>query len=456
MRYFLLGATAAVIIAFCSCSDSDPVEATPLQLISVTPASGESLLGSTAEITFEFDQPISISDTSKILLNDVKVTSAYTAARYLKATVEVEQGNDYTFSVYPGAITVFNSTVENTEQYSTQFTMLTYDPSRSLEASSLLSWMTENTGKKMLSSTIANVNWNNNEANWVNYHTGRYPAINCYDFIHFIYSEAGGWIDYSDLTPVNTWVNGGGIVSAMWHWGMLCNDGVSYSCTPGTEDGETSFNPGDIFYPESEGYQKMIEDIDQISEWLLPIQRMGQPVIWRPLHEAQGNWSEEYPGVGWHTAWMWWGIDGPESFKELWHVMYDRMVNYHGLDNLIWVFTAGDSEQWYPGDDYVDIVGYDFYDKDMTEMKYWYDYLKETYPDKLVAICECGSIPKISEMWAEGLYWNYFMPWYDSARTSDPTSTTFTSREHNNADADYWDDAFSCDFVVTRDQVSYQ
>ncbi len=39
--------------------------------------------------------------------------------------------------------------------------------------------------------------------------------------------------------------------------------------------------------------------------------------------------------------------------------MYDRMTNTHGINNLIWVYTHAQSlaSNWYPSDNYVDIVG---------------------------------------------------------------------------------------------------
>ena len=42
--------------------------------------------------------------------------------------------------------------------------------------------------------------------------------------------------------------------------------------------------------------------------------------------------------------------------------MFDRLVNDHGLSNLIWVWTSTgnpDAMNWYPGDEYVDMLGAD-------------------------------------------------------------------------------------------------
>ena len=118
---------------------------------------------------------------------------------------------------------------------------------RSEEARNLLAYLEENVGKKILTGTHACVNYNTNEADWVYQHTGKYPAINTIDFIHDIYSSSGGWINYSSTTLWRSWTSKGGIMSAMWHWNMPANNGSDYTCTPGSEDGQTRFRPSAIF-----------------------------------------------------------------------------------------------------------------------------------------------------------------------------------------------------------------
>lgn len=324
---------------------------------------------------------------------------------------------------------------------------------RSEEARNLLTYLEENVGKKILTGTHACVNYNTNEADWVYKHTGKYPAINTIDYIHDIYSSSGGWINYANTTLWRNWTNKGGIMSAMWHWNMPDNSGSDYTCTPGNEEGQTGFRPSPIFEPTSEDYKTMISRFDQIAKWLKPLKTAKIPVLWRPLHEAQGNWTDANPGTSWHKAWFWWGIDGPAAFVQLWKVMYDRMVNYHGLTNLIWVYTSGDSKKWYPGDEYVDIVAYDFYNQDLSSMRKWYDFFHENFPGKLYAISECGNIPKVSEFWADGQYWSFLIPWYDYDRTSQPSSEAYNSTDHSNANIEYWNDALGLDCVITRDEL---
>ena len=150
---------------------------------------------------------------------------------------------------------------------------------RSQEAQNLLTYLEENVGQKILTGTHACVNYNTNEADWVYKHTGKYPAINTIDYIHDIYSSSGGWINYANATLWRNWTNKGGIMSAMWHWNMPTNDGTGWTCTPGTEDGQTSFHPSAIFSPNSDDYKTMIARIDQIAKWLKPLKNAKIPVL---------------------------------------------------------------------------------------------------------------------------------------------------------------------------------
>lgn len=440
--------------AFGACKDSNAETPEELKLLAVSPSQGLKVMPGIVEVTMEFNQPVVIADTAKLTIStNGKLENPYTVARYLKVKIPVGAGENCKFSVAPGALAVFARNNTNGETYSVDLEAFSSSSNRSIEATRLLDFLRENTGVKMLSGVSACINWNQFEAMWVYKHTGRYPVLNNFDFIHDVYSSPGGWIDYSNPLPATSWADENGVVGAMWHWGQQANNGYDITCTPGPDQNQTSFSPSDIFDPESDGYKKMISDIDRVANFMKPLANQHIPILWRPLHEAQGNWKEATNGAGWQKAWFWWGIDGPEACVEIWKVMYDRMVNYHGLANLIWVYNSGDSMRWYPGDEYVDVVGYDFYNSSMDDMEYWYNFMKEHYPGKLLAICECGNIPKLSEQWERGLHWNYFMPWWDNGRTGDPSSAEFDSTAHNNADIEYWQDAWSCPFMLSRDQM---
>lgn len=316
----------------------------------------------------------------------------------------------------------------------------------SAEAETLLKCFREIYGEKTISGITANVNWNINEAKWVFQHTGKWPAINYFDFIHLPFSPAN-WIDYTNVTEVVNWYKNGGVVGCMWHWNMPTNDGTDWTCTPGTGDKQTGFDVRKIFEPESDEYKRMMKDIDKVASTLKKLRQRKIPVLWRPLHEAGGMW-------------FWWGMDA-EACNELWRVMYDRFTNYHGLNNLIWVWTSAaawnkpysDGYKWYPGDEYVDIVGLDVYNNNNSANIYstCFKFLKNSSPDKLVALTECGNLATIGKQWRSGAKWLYFAPWYDYERTNKPDSEAFKSTEHTHCNAEWWTEAFSHDYVLTRE-----
>lgn len=40
--------------------------------------------------------------------------------------------------------------------------------------------------------------------------------------------------------------------------------------------------------------------------------------------------------------------------------MYDRLANHHSINNLIWTWSTPETD-WYPGNNKVDMMGYDSY-----------------------------------------------------------------------------------------------
>jgi mannan endo-1,4-beta-mannosidase len=174
------------------------------------------------------------------------------------------------------------------------------------------------------------------------------------------------------------------------------------------------------------------------------------PVVWRPLHEAAGNIYEYNGGL----AWFWWGADGAESFKQLWIYMFEYFES-QGLNNLIWVWTTQTKDDdFYPGDEYVDIIGRDIYDvSDASTISSQFISVQERYPTKMVTLSEFGSVAPISEQWSAGAKWSYFMPWYDYERTNNTSQPDFSSTDHEHANAAWWQNAFDQNYVITLDQM---
>ena len=242
--------------------------------------------------------------------------------------------------------------------------------------------------------------------------TGEYPALIDFELLSYTNRATQADLDtdqsYKDEYLGNQgqvevalqWAREkGGIVSYTWHWVSPFNGhGKSFY----TENSD--FNVTLAVVPGTDEYNAIIEDIDMIAEQLKKFQDAGIPVVWRPLHEPEGGW-------------FWWGAKGASAYVKLWKIMYDRMVNYHGLHNLIWVWNVGSNfdAAWYPGNDYVDIASIDIYVPalDYGTMKGSYDKMvadcQKNGITKPISLAECGSIPNVEEMINSGTAWMYMM-----------------------------------------------
>ena len=148
--------------------------------------------------------------------------------------------------------------------------------------------------------------------------------------------------------------------------------------------------------------------MDAIAKELLILQAANIPVIWRPLHEADGGW-------------FWWGAYGPESCKTLYRLMFDRYTKIHKLRNLIWLWNSV-TPSWYPGADVVDILGYDSYpaigDHGPVDTQYQ-ELIALGNDTKMVTLPEVGNIPDPTLLKLYHADWSYFVTWDGDYITND-------------------------------------
>lgn len=320
------------------------------------------------------------------------------------------------------------------------------------EAAKVYDYLRSVYGEKVLSGTMANVNWNDAEARLVETATGKWPAIIGLDYIDVTYAESDSASAqlkrdlYADLTVAQDHWQKGGLVSICWHWSVPAGPDstrlVFYT--------DTQFKVENMFTEGAWENHVMERDIDMVIAQLMKLKKAGIPVIWRPLHEASGN----HKSGG--KEWFWWGNGGAENYVRLWRHLYDRCAKA-GLDNLIWVWTTqtgfGDDltmgiladTTWYPGDQYVDMVGRDAYTRTSQQLVDEYNAIRATFPRKMAILSECGTVGRISEQWEMGAKWGLFIPWY--------TYQAKSLKGHLYADDDWWTDAAKCPDVVWRGQL---
>ena len=351
-------------------------------------------------------------------------------------------------------------------------------PNASLNARKVYQFLRENFQTKVISGVMTD-NVAQNDGNYTP-HThatqpemknakdasGKYPALMGLDFMHGTGEQArrpngqGDWfIGYNNaaITLAETFFEAGGIPIFCWHrrdpLKKSTHDQSFYSAShPSYQSVGTDFDltkaftnaTYETFNVSSVEYKGMLEDIDTVAGFLKRLADKNVTVLWRPLHEAAGGW-------------FWWGAKGPKPCAQLYRLMFDRLVNHHGLDNLIWVWTteeSGGELDWYPGDAYVDIIGRDYYPspdqgaRATGSLVSSFENIKEIFgAKKIITLSENGSIPYPDSLKNDGAGWSWFMSW----------NGRFATQVNTAAD---WNHIMNHSYVITLEDMpgwdSYQ
>lgn len=300
------------------------------------------------------------------------------------------------------------------------------------------------------------------EFDYIKEKTGKLPAIRGFDFMN--YNPLYGWEDGTTERAIEWAKEQNGIVTACWHINVPIDfdnyevgDAVDWKeCSyKNYQASNSTFNTANAVKEGTKEYEYFQEAMKMLAEQLLKLQEANVPVIFRPLHEAQGN--EGNYGDG--TAWFWWGDRGAEVYKELWKLLYTTLTEKYGVHNLIWEYNSynyANSHTWYPGDEYVDIVAYDKYNCDnnrddglspgtpnLSAISSIYNYLVElTDGKKMVSIAENDSIPSVENLTVENAGWLYFCPWYGDHLMS----TSYNNPEQLS-------EMYNSDYCITLDEL---
>lgn len=260
---------------------------------------------------------------------------------------------------------------------------------------------------------------------------GDMPAIQGFDF--GANCPCYQWDDGIVERMIDWTNNKNGICTASWHINVptamadyTLGEPLDFSKTTYSE--KCDFSPSNAYTEGTAEYDYFQLCIKNLAEQLQRLQDANVPVIFRPLHEADGNYSNG--GV----SWFWWGKEGPEVYNNLWKFLRSELEDKYGIHNLIWeqnLYAWSDaSAEWYTGDDYVDIVGYDKYNTqynrhdgntsgpnlDAESGIFWKLY-NTVKGNKMVSMPENDTIPSLDNIQIEKAGWLYFCPWYDEEST---------------------------------------
>ena len=490
-RFLHIIGSVPVALALVACGGGtdidDPVVEAP-KVVSTSPADGATgLKGTSLPVVITMNQNVKVTSAGAARISVSGGCTIASVNAYGKdVTIQLEgleNGGSYTLSVPAGVIEGFKTNQEGAAAVTVRFSMEYVEPEKHYsrnpvaslshpspmpQASKLYNYLLENYGKKTLSGAMGGTAWETSYTDLISVSGGTYPAIVGFDYLFNNWqdrkSEWNARPDYTDITPVQQAWNARNIIQIGWHW-----------CVPQTTE-ENFDTSGGKRYIDSYSYNtkafgvknalqegtwqnaEMKKQLKQVAGFLTLLKEAGIPVLWRPLHEAAGDYT-------W-GAWFWWGYDGAESCKALWRYMYKEFTETYGLNNLIWVWTAQTSDQgklasvdqleaWYPGDEYVDLVGADLYVAKNTTQSSVFQLVNDSVKGKkMVVLSEFGNLLDIDGFFAEDAPWGYFMNWcnYEDNTPVLWCKNSDGSYSWNNTAAD-WKSALSNAHTINRKDV---
>jgi mannan endo-1,4-beta-mannosidase len=253
--------------------------------------------------------------------------------------------------------------------------------------------------------------------------TGEFPALLGEDFSY------GSEAFKKRLNVVNASVEQwkqGGLVTISWHqvnpdtWDGSSDEGEFKD----TQKAMSRERFHQLLQDTTAIHKKYLAHIDTVATYLKMLKDSGVVVLWRPYHEMNGGW-------------FWWGAK-PE-FKTLWKLMYDRFTIYHGLNNLIWVWAPNiynPIAEFYPGDDYVDIVGMDGYPNGVRNwdqekvLQSELDEIKALSKNGVIALSEVGWLPDTDWLESKRPEIVWFLCWWTHL-TDENTKTQIKQVYHH-------------------------
>ncbi|MCM1526901.1 MAG: AGE family epimerase/isomerase [Bacteroides sp.] len=278
------------------------------------------------------------------------------------------------------------------------------NPRHTGEAAELLALLYDTAGRGIITGQHTQTN-GMEEIDYIRAVTGKAPMLQGFELLAYspnINREESGEeclreVDENRLTMDTAlrWAKeSGGIVTLTFHW---------FSPIGGRDKSfyakNTDFDAEKILREGTEEREAFYRDLDVIATQLTRFADAGIPVLWRPFHEADGDW-------------FWWGAKGSRVARQLYRMMYDYYLE-KGLNNLLWVWSCS-AVEGYPGDSRVDVVAADVYRDSYEATDYGGEYerlIRANGRHKVAALGEVGYLPDVRRLEDSHMPWAYYMTW---------------------------------------------
>lgn len=183
---------------------------------------------------------------------------------------------------------------------------------------------------------------------------GAYPAVHGWDVGKEGEERNLDGVLYHDMKK---WIKDsfkrGGVNTISWHADNPVSGGNTWDTTRAVIH----------ILPGGKDHQKYVERLDKVAAFLhsCKVGFTKVPIIFRPFHEHNGNW-------------FWWGKGHctEEEYIALWRFTISYLRDQKNLHHVLYAFSPDRSRMdinvgassylyGYPGDDYVDVLGFDNY-----------------------------------------------------------------------------------------------
>jgi len=252
---------------------------------------------------------------------------------------------------------------------------------------------------------------NDNGMNAVFAATGKYPAIRAFDVNN---SQA-------PTQCVAHW-NNGGICMFGYHMGI---NGGGYN---------TKTNIDNVLAAGTAENTSFNADLDRVAQFVQPLKTAGGVAILRLFHEA-GN----------GCAWFWWGMGTAAQWQSLFKYAFNYLTATKGLNNVLWMapLCQHPTADYNPGAQYIDLGGADNYVQagDTQPMTSMFQQAQTAFPNMMVALHECGTIPDPDQLKSTGTKWLLFNVWANPYFNAPYNTTAHLQAVYSNS------------YVITRDKL---
>ncbi|HZZ18757.1 MAG TPA: glycosyl hydrolase [Opitutaceae bacterium] len=293
-------------------------------------------------------------------------------------------------------------------------------PHASPEAVALLQLLSDISGKYTLSGQHNFPNVKSRNSEFAAKYIGRTPVIWGTDWGHAKAGDSDSYLARPDIVKEAIRQHEmGSIIAICWHAvPPTADEPITFRELPGSDPKALRSVQGklldeqfkDVLTPGTPLYNHWCAQVDEIAVYLKQLQDAHVPVLWRPYHEMNGDW-------------FWWGgRTGQYSTAALYRQIFDRLVNVHHLNNLVWVWSmdrpstpARAFANFFPGTSFVDVLSLDVYGNDFA--KSYYDALEALAAGKPVALAEVGN-PPAPDVLEQQPGWAYYMTWAGMVRNT--------------------------------------